>query len=79
MNIPFNKLLLASFIVMLSISYSNTYAQCAMCKAVTTSNNDSGKNKVGKGINNGILYLLVTPYLLVGAGAFYVYKNRRKD
>ena len=50
-----------------------------MCKAVAKTNLDSKKNEVGKGINKGVLYLLITPYLLVGAGAFYFYRNRRTE
>lgn len=66
-------------VVMLSCGLTSAVqAQCAMCKAVAKSNIDSKQNEVGKGINRGVLYLLVTPYLLVGAGAFYIYKNRKK-
>ena len=36
-------------------------AQCAMCKAVV----ESGNNSMSDGINNGILYLMAMPYLLV--------------
>ncbi|MFT6826591.1 MAG: hypothetical protein ACJAYD_001154, partial [Patiriisocius sp.] len=31
-----------------------------------------------KGINNGIMYLMVFPYLLVGTVAYLVYRNRQK-
>lgn len=36
-------------------------AQCAMCKAVV----ESGDSTLAQGINNGILYLMAMPYLLV--------------
>ena len=37
-------------------------AQCAMCRAVL----ESGENsQTAKGVNNGIMYLMVFPYLLI--------------
>jgi hypothetical protein len=50
-------------------------AQCAMCRAVLESE-ESGTT--AKGINNGIMYLMVFPYLLVGTVAYLVYRNRQK-
>lgn len=47
-------------------------AQCAMCRAVLESNGD---NSVAEGINNGIVYLMAIPYLLVGALIFLVYRK----
>ena len=50
-------------------------AQCAMCRAVLESE-DGGA--AAKGINNGILYLMIFPYLLVGGVGYAVYKMRKK-
>ncbi|SKB46737.1 hypothetical protein SAMN05660776_1207 [Salegentibacter holothuriorum] len=50
-------------------------AQCSMCRAVLESDTDQS---AAKGINNGILYLMAFPYLLVGALGFYIYRSRRK-
>jgi len=33
----------------------------------------------GKGLNKGILYMLLTPYVVIGSIGFFWYKNRRKD
>ena len=49
-------------------------AQCAMCRAVLESNGD---NSVAEGINNGIVYLMAIPYLLVGALIFLVYRKMK--
>jgi hypothetical protein len=38
-------------------------AQCSMCRAVLLS--EEGQ-EAAKGINNGILYLMAIPYILVG-------------
>jgi len=51
-------------------------AQCAMCRAVLES--EDGGN-TAKGVNNGIVYLMIFPYLLVGGVAYAVYKSRKKS
>jgi Na+/H+ antiporter NhaC len=48
--------------------------QCAMCRAVLESEED---NSTAKGINNGIKYLMVIPYILVGGVFYFVYKSRK--
>ena len=47
----------------LSISFE-VYSQCAMCKSVVESNLESG-GSIGSGLNDGILYLMSIPYLLI--------------
>jgi len=46
-------------------------AQCAMCRAVLES---SDSKAAAEGINQGILYLMVFPYLLIGGIAFFIYR-----
>jgi hypothetical protein len=53
-----------------------TTTQCAMCRAVLESEED---NSTAKGINNGIKYLMIIPYILVGGVFYFVYKSRKKD
>ena len=53
-------------------------AQCPMCK-MTAESNLKGGGSAGKGLNSGILYMLLTPYLLIGVVGFVWYKNRRKE
>jgi hypothetical protein len=48
--------------------------QCAMCRAVLESNGD---NAVAEGINNGIVYLMAIPYIMVGALIFIVYRKMK--
>jgi hypothetical protein len=50
-------------------------AQCAMCRAVLES--EEGGH-AAKGINNGILYLMIFPYLLIGGIGFVIYRSRQK-
>jgi hypothetical protein len=53
-------------------------AQCPMCRMSLESNLKNG-GTAGKGINTGILFLLMTPYLLVGGIAFVWYRNKRNQ
>ncbi|MFI0492212.1 hypothetical protein [Flavobacterium sp.] len=50
-------------------------AQCAMCRAAL-----AGEGNVAKAqaVNNGIVYLMVIPYLLI-AGVFYAIYRMRKN
>ncbi|MDC6350146.1 hypothetical protein PP178_01160 [Zeaxanthinibacter sp. PT1] len=49
-------------------------AQCAMCRAVL----ESGDNtEVAEGINNGIVYLMAIPYILVGGLFYFIYRKMR--
>lgn len=53
-------------------------AQCPMCKTSLEANRKDSKNAVGNGINNGILYLLAMPFVMVGGVAgLYIYRNRK--
>lgn len=51
-----------------------TYAQCAMCRAVLESGDN---NAVAEGINNGIVYLMAIPYILVAGVFYFVYRKMR--
>ena len=50
-------------------------AQCAMCRAVLES--EEGQ-QTAKGINNGIVYLMAIPYILVGAVGVAVFRMLKK-
>ena len=62
--------LLFGLIALFSVSSST--AQCAMCRAVLESNTDTS---VADGINNGIVYLMALPYLLVAVVFYAVYRK----
>ncbi len=61
------RLYILFFFVVLTFK---TQAQCAMCRAVLE--NEQGQT-TAEGINNGIVYLMAIPYLLVGSLAVYIY------
>ncbi len=47
-------------------------AQCAMCRAVLETEQGQG---TAQGINNGIVYLMAIPYLLVAGIGVIIYKK----
>jgi len=69
-------------IIVLAFSTTSAYSQCAMCQASVESNigkgHEDSDNQVGAGLNTGILYLMLVPYLLIGTVGFLWYKNNRK-
>lgn len=64
------------FLLLLVFFSFEVQAQCAMCRAVLESESDQS---AAKGINDGIMYLMVFPYLLMGGVAFMVWRSRKKD
>lgn len=51
------------------------YSQCAMCRAALESGGDTKK---AEAVNDGIVYLMVIPYVLVGVIAFAIYYTRKQ-
>ncbi|WP_339838733.1 hypothetical protein [uncultured Maribacter sp.] len=49
-------------------------AQCAMCRAVLES---ESSGKAAEGINNGIVYLMAVPYVLVAGLFYFIYRKMR--
>lgn len=59
-----------------SIFYSlDTQAQCAMCRASLES---EGNTMKAEAVNDGIVYLMVIPYVLVGIVGVIVYRMYTK-
>lgn len=69
----FPKRILFGFVFILFSTISN--AQCAMCRAALES--EEGGQKA-KAVNDGIVYLMAFPYLLVGILGYIIYKSRTK-
>ena len=60
MKMRLNKIML---LLLLLLSSLNAEAQCAMCRAALESS-DSGIKP--EAVNDGIVYLMIFPYMLVG-------------
>jgi len=58
------------FFLFFSLIFFNGNAQCAMCRAVLESEESQS---MAEGVNDGIQFLMVFPYLLVGGVAFLIY------
>lgn len=64
------------FYILFSMLFSlSSYAQCAMCRAAL--NGEDNKVKA-EAINDGIVYLMIIPYVLVGAIGYYIYRMKKK-
>lgn len=63
------------FFLLISFFFSlSSQAQCAMCRAALTSEGNTTK---AAAVNDGIVYLMVIPYLLVGGIGYAVYRMRK--
>ncbi|MGO3181368.1 MAG: hypothetical protein ACTIJ9_00905 [Aequorivita sp.] len=69
------KLKFLFIVLLLLLAVVPAEAQCAMCRAVLESD-ESGQ--AAKGINNGIVYLMIFPYLLIGGVGYAIYRSRKK-
>lgn len=73
-----NKLtILGIVILILSLTISSAWAQCAMCKTVIENNISEGTN-LATGLNIGITYLATMPYLAVMAIVYLLYRAAKK-
>lgn len=59
-------------LLFLVLSPEMVEAQCAMCRAALESEAD---NSQAEGINNGIVYLMAIPYILVAGLFFFIYRK----
>ncbi|AXT18934.1 hypothetical protein D7030_15145 [Flavobacteriaceae bacterium AU392] len=68
----------SSIIIIITILFfsMNVDAQCAMCRAVLES--EEGLS-TAKGINNGIIYLMSIPYILIGGLAYFIYRKLKNS
>lgn len=74
----FNYILLA-FLLTLVFLPKDVDAQCAMCRAVLESDATGDVPLVSRGVNNGILYLMGFPYLLMLGVAVFIFRDKIKE
>ena len=65
-------------IILLLLFVVDLQAQCAMFKSVVESNLENG-DTIGGGLNDGILYLMVMPYISLGLIAFFWLRHNKKQ
>jgi len=61
----------------MSVFAGEANAQCAMCRATLENNVSNGEIGIAAGLNLGILYLFVMPYLVVGFIAVMWYRRSK--
>ena len=66
-------------ILFLTLTAVSASAQCAMCKATLENNISNGHIGIAAGINFGILYLFVSPYLFISLLAYLWYRTSKKN
>ena len=69
---------LSIVVLIVLVAVSEVKAQCAMCAAQLESNASSG-NGSNTGINSGILYLMIFPYILIAGIAYLWYRTNKKN
>jgi hypothetical protein len=72
------KILLTLILFVITMG-NEALAQCAMCRATLENNVSNGNIGIAAGINFGILYLFVTPYIAICVIAFLWYRTSRKN
>ena len=69
------SLIALGFIIIAQAISTGVSAQCAMCKTQVESNINGEGKVVGRGLNDGILYLMTIPHLVLGGFGYMVYRN----
>jgi hypothetical protein len=71
------------YIILLGMGFMlvhvNALAQCSMCRASMENSISRDSEQFSAGLNTGILYLFITPYLLFGVIAYFWYRATKKN
>lgn len=54
-----------------------SWAQCSMCKAVAESSQQGG-SAIAEGLNDGILYLMAFPYIILFSLGILWYRHKKQ-
>ncbi len=66
--------------ILVGYSFLDSFAQCALCKASVESNlKEVSHQHIGAGINSGVIYLMVVPYIIFPIVAYLWYKHSKKN
>lgn len=66
-----------SIVLVLTLVYSGIHAQCAMCQATAESSRGAGST-IAEGINKGVLYIMMMPYIIISTIGYFWWKTRKK-
>ena len=73
MKSTLQKLIVATILLFLR---SLAIAQCAMCKATAESATENVDKGIGQGLNAGIIYLMLIPYVLLATVALVFFRKK---
>jgi len=65
-------------VFLLVVANLSGYAQCAMCTGQVETATNAGSS-VALGINKGVLYIFMMPYLIMGTLGYFWWKGRKKE
>lgn len=65
-------------VVLVMVACLPSHAQCAMCAGQVESATDAGSS-VALGINKGVLYIFMMPYLIMGTIGYFWWRGRKKN
>lgn len=68
------KLCVFAFLLVFILFSLSANAQCAMCRAALTSEGNATK---AAAVNDGIVYLMVIPYVLVAGIGYAIYRMKK--
>lgn len=66
-------------LMLLVLQGHSVLAQCAMCRATVENNVSNGEIGIGAGLNFGIMYLFIMPYLAIMVIGYLWYKNSKAN
>lgn len=72
-SISFKSIFISGFLLLLPLL---TSAQCAMCRAALQTGDQPS---TAEGINHGITYLMIFPYVIAGIMAYAIYRIYKKE
>ena len=78
MKLRITKLVLSLLFIFGAVA-QEAVAQCAMCRATLENNVANGHVGIAAGINFGILYLFVAPYVAISVIAILWYRTSKKN
>ena len=62
------------FLLLFLFSTATSAAQCAMCRAALQSEENG---VTAEAVNDGIVYLMAIPYILVAIVGYFIYRSRK--
>ncbi|MBL4654073.1 MAG: hypothetical protein JKY53_14600 [Flavobacteriales bacterium] len=71
---PPKNLIFLSIVILFTLVSADALGQCAMCKAVA----ESAGEKQAEGLNKGIIFLMIVPYLVMGTIALVIRKYNKQ-